>query len=182
MQAQRDKRIAPSSGNEKLDFELARDMSEETKLEVGAVAPNFTLNNQDGQEVGLSDYLGKKVIVYFYPAAATPGCTTQACDFRDNLNSLKSAGYVVLGISPDKPGKLRKFADKESLNFDLLSDEDSAVQQAYGAYGKKSMYGKEYYGTIRSTVVVDEAGKVSHAFYNVKASGHVSFLRDSLGL
>lgn len=150
-------------------------------LKTSDAAPDFTLLNQDEQEVSLSSFAGKKVIVYFYPAASTPGCTTQACELRDNINSLTSGGYVVLGISPDKPGKLRKFKDKEGLNFDLLSDEDNAIQQAYGAYGKKSMYGKEYMGTIRSTFVVDESGKISHAFYNVKAKGHIDMLRTELG-
>jgi thioredoxin-dependent peroxiredoxin len=148
---------------------------------VGDKAPSFELTNQDGETVSLSGLSGHKVIVYFYPAASTPGCTTQACELRDNINSLKSGGYVVLGISPDKPGKLKKFKEKESLNFDLLSDEDNAIQQAYGAYGKKSMYGKEYMGTIRSTFVVDEEGKISHAFYNVKAKGHIDMLRTELG-
>jgi peroxiredoxin Q/BCP len=148
----------------------------EVALKAGDVAPKFSLLNQDGETVALGDSAGKKTIVYFYPAASTPGCTKQACDFRDNLSSLQSLGFVVLGISPDKPGKLKKFIEKESLNFALLSDEDSSVQQAYGAYGKKSMYGKEYMGTIRSTFVVDESGKISHAFYNVKATGHVDQL------
>jgi len=149
-------------------------------LKTSDTAPDFSLLNQDEQPIALSSYKGQKVIVY-YPAASTPGCTTQACELRDNINSLKSGGYVVLGISPDKPGKLKKFKDKEALNFDLLSDEDNAIQQAYGAYGKKSMYGKEYMGTIRSTFVVDESGKISHAFYNVKAKGHIDMLRTELG-
>jgi thioredoxin-dependent peroxiredoxin len=157
-------------------------MSEETtQLTAGATAPEFTLMNQDEQAVSLADHVGDKVILYFYPAAATPGCTTQACDFRDNISSLKAQGYTVIGISPDKPGKLKRFKEKEGLNFHLLSDEDSSVQQAYGAYGKKSMYGKEYFGTIRSTFVI-ENGKVSHAFYNVKAKGHIAFLREQLGI
>jgi thioredoxin-dependent peroxiredoxin len=157
-------------------------MSEETtQLTPGSTAPAFTLMNQDEQSVTLANHAGDKVILYFYPAAATPGCTTQACDFRDNLSSLKAQGYTVIGISPDKPGKLKRFKEKEGLNFDLLSDEDSSVQQAYGAYGKKSMYGKEYFGTIRSTFVI-ESGKISHAFYNVKAKGHIAFLREQLGI
>lgn len=151
-------------------------------LEPGTKAPDFTLLNQDGTEVSLSAHSGQKVIVYFYPAASTPGCTTQACDFRDNINSLKALGYAVLGISPDEPKKLKKFQEKEGLNFELLSDPENTVQQAYGAYGKKSMYGKEYMGTIRSTFVVDEGGKISHAFYNVKAKGHISFLKEQLGI
>lgn len=157
-------------------------MSEQnTQLTPGSAAPGFSLMNQDEQAVNLVDHAGNKVILYFYPAAATPGCTTQACDFRDNLSSLSAQGFTVIGISPDKPGKLKRFKEKESLNFDLLSDEDASVQQAYGAYGKKSMYGKEYFGTIRSTFVI-ENGKIAHAFYNVKAKGHIAFLREQLGI
>ena len=152
-----------------------------TTLEIGAKAPGFELADQDGNHVKLSDFAGKNVIVYFYPAASTPGCTTQACDFRDNLNSLKAAGYVVLGISPDEPKKLKKFVDNEGLTFPLLSDPDNAVQTAYGAYGEKSMYGKTYMGTIRSTFVVDEKGVLSHVFYNVKAKGHIEMLRKQIG-
>jgi len=151
-------------------------------LKAKDTAPAFTLLNQDEKSISLSDYAGGKVVVYFYPAASTPGCTTQACELRDNINALKSAGYTVLGISPDAPGKLKKFKDKESLNFDLLSDPDNKVQQAYGAYGEKSMYGKTYMGTIRSTFVVDETGKLSHALYNVKAKGHIEMLRTELGI
>ncbi len=151
------------------------------KLETGNKAPDFTLRNQDGDSVSLSAHLGQKVVVYFYPAASTPGCTTQACEIRDNINSLKSSGYTVLGISPDEPGKLKKFKDKEGLNFELLSDPDNAVQLAYGAYGEKSMYGKTYMGTIRSTFVVDEKGALSDVFYNVKAKGHIEMLRKQLG-
>lgn len=153
-----------------------------TTLEIGAKAPSFELLDQDGNTVKLADFAGKNVIVYFYPAASTPGCTTQACDFRDNLNSLKAAGYVVLGISPDEPKKLKKFVDNEGLTFPLLSDPDNAVQTAYGAYGEKSMYGKTYMGTIRSTFVVDGEGKIAKAMYNVKATGHVAKLRSELGL
>ncbi|MFM1784886.1 MAG: hypothetical protein RLZZ579_1163 [Actinomycetota bacterium] len=152
-----------------------------TELATGKKAPAFKLLNQDDKPVALEDQLGKKVILYFYPAASTPGCTTQACDFRDNIRSLRALGYVVLGVSPDSTSKLKKFKDKEKLNFDLLSDEDSKIQQAYGAYGKKSMYGKEYMGTIRSTFVIDEKGKLTHAFYNVKAQGHIKFLKEQLG-
>jgi peroxiredoxin Q/BCP len=151
-------------------------------LKIGSAAPAFKLKNQDEKPVSLSDYKGKKVIVYFYPAASTPGCTTQACDFRDNINSLKSAGFTVLGISPDEPAKLKKFKDKEKLNFELLSDPDNKIQQKYGAYGEKSMYGKNYMGTIRSTFVVGKTGKIEHAFYNVKAKGHIEFLRDEMGI
>ena len=151
-------------------------------VKVGDLAPGFTLKNQDDKDVSLGSFSGQKVVVYFYPAASTPGCTTQACEIRDNINSLKSAGYTVLGISPDLPGKLKKFKDKEGLNFDLLSDPENTIQQAYGAYGEKSMYGKTYMGTIRSTFVVDEAGKLSHVFYNVKAKGHIEMLRNELGI
>jgi thioredoxin-dependent peroxiredoxin len=157
-------------------------MSNDVKLSAGDSAPQFTLKNQDEADVSLASLSGQKVVVYFYPAASTPGCTTQACEIRDNINSLKSAGYTVLGVSPDAPSKLRKFKDKESLNFDLLSDPDNQVQQAYGAYGEKSMYGKTYMGTIRSTFVVDEQGKLSHALYNVKAKGHIEMLRTELGI
>ncbi len=151
-------------------------------LKIGSAAPAFKLKNQDEKPVSLADYKGKKVIVYFYPAASTPGCTTQACDFRDNINSLKSAGFTVLGISPDESAKLKKFKDKEKLNFELLSDPENKIQQKYGAYGEKSMYGKTYMGTIRSTFVIDKNGKVEHAFYNVKAKGHIEFLRKEMGL
>jgi peroxiredoxin Q/BCP len=156
-------------------------VSDSPRLEVGDTAPAFSLPDADGKTVKLSDFKGRKVIVYFYPAASTPGCTKQACSFRDNLAELNDAGIDVIGISPDKPAKLAKFKEKEGLNFDLLSDEDNAIQQDYGAYGKKSMYGKEYMGTIRSTFVVDESGKISHAFYNVKAKGHIDMLRTELG-
>ena len=154
----------------------------EQKLTAGTKAPEFTLKNQDDRDVSLGDFAGTKTIVYFYPAAATPGCTTQACELRDNINTLKAAGYTVLGISPDAPSKLRKFKDKEALNFDLLSDPDNKVQELYGVYGEKSMYGKTYMGLIRSTFVVDEKGNISHAFYNVKAKGHITMLKDQLGL
>ncbi|MDN3904148.1 thioredoxin-dependent thiol peroxidase [Arthrobacter sp. YD2] len=152
------------------------------RLSPAETAPDFTLSASDGSTVSLADMRGSNTIVYFYPAAATPGCTTEACDFRDNLNSLKSAGYTVLGISPDPVDKLAKFADAEGLNFPLLSDEDHAVAEAYGAWGEKKNYGRTYEGLIRSTVVVDPEGKVSLAQYNVKATGHVSKLRRDLGL
>ncbi|MCC3273903.1 thioredoxin-dependent thiol peroxidase [Arthrobacter zhangbolii] len=152
------------------------------RLSPAETAPDFTLSASDGSTVSLADMRGSNTIVYFYPAAATPGCTTEACDFRDNLNSLKSAGYTVLGISPDPVDKLAKFADSEGLNFPLLSDEDHAVAEAYGAWGEKKNYGRTYEGLIRSTVVVDPEGKVSLAQYNVKATGHVSKLRRDLGL
>jgi thioredoxin-dependent peroxiredoxin len=151
-------------------------------LDAGSSAPDFSLPDKDGKAHQLSDYRGKKVILYFYPAASTPGCTTQACDFRDNMASLQAAGYVVLGISKDKLPALQKFAQNENLGFPLLSDEDLSVHNAYGAFGEKSMYGKTVMGVIRSTFVVDENGAVEHALYNVKATGHVAMLRKKLGL
>ncbi|MFN2562281.1 MAG: thioredoxin-dependent thiol peroxidase [Jatrophihabitans sp.] len=152
------------------------------RLAPGDTAPDFTLPGADGKEVSLGGLRGSKVVVYFYPAAMTPGCTTQACDFRDNLNSLKSAGYSVLGISPDKPEKLAKFRERDSVNFPLLSDTSKATLEAYGAFGEKTMYGKKVTGVIRSTFVVDEEGRVQVAQYNVKATGHVAKLRRDLGL
>ncbi|MCU1582319.1 MAG: thioredoxin-dependent peroxiredoxin [Microbacteriaceae bacterium] len=153
-----------------------------TRLAVGDVAPAFTLDDQDGSTVSLSDFAGRKVIVYFYPAASTPGCTKEACDFRDNINSMKAAGYQVLGISKDAPDALRRFRDEQALNFPLLSDVGLAVHQAYGAWGEKSLYGKTVTGTIRSTFVVGEDGKIQLPLYNVKATGHVASLRKKLGL
>lgn len=151
-------------------------------LEAGSPAPDFTLPDKDGKAHALSDYRGQKVILYFYPAASTPGCTTQACDFRDSMASLQGAGYVVLGLSKDKLPALQKFAENENLGFPLLSDEDLTVHNAYGAFGEKSMYGKTVMGVIRSTFVVDENGVLAHALYNVKATGHVEMLRKRLGL
>ena len=153
-----------------------------SKLEAGQKAPGFSLSDKDGQTVSLSDYAGKKVIVYFYPAASTPGCTTQACDFRDNMASLQAEGYTVLGVSKDDLPALQKFAEEESLGFPLLSDKDLATHHAYGAYGEKSMYGKTVTGVIRSTFVINENGEIDHALYNVKATGHVASLRKKLGL
>jgi peroxiredoxin Q/BCP len=152
------------------------------RLSPGDAAPNFTLPDADGEDVSLSDYRGQKVIVYFYPAAMTPGCTKQACDFRDNLSSLKSSGYQVLGISPDKPEKLAKFRERDAVNFPLLSDPTKATLEAYGAWGEKTMYGKTVTGVLRSTFVLDEDGRVEKAQYNVKATGHVAKLRRDLGL
>ena len=153
-----------------------------TKLEAGETAPAFALEDQDGTLVSLADFAGKKTIVYFYPAASTPGCTTEACDFRDNINSLKSAGYQVLGVSKDELPALKKFRDEQGLNFPLLSDPSLDVHKEYGAYGEKSLYGKTVTGTIRSTFVVDENGKIQLPLYNVKATGHVASLRKKLGL
>jgi peroxiredoxin Q/BCP len=152
------------------------------QLSPGDPAPAFTLPDADGNEVSLSGFAGRKVVVYFYPAAMTPGCTTQACDFRDSLASLQSAGYAVVGISPDKPEKLAKFRDHDHLTFPLLSDPSRATLQAYGAYGEKTMYGKTVTGVIRSTFVIDEQGRIEQAQYNVKATGHVAKLRRDLGL
>lgn len=153
-----------------------------TRLESEIKAPDFSLVNQKNETVSLSDFLGKKVVVYFYPAASTPGCTTQACDFRDNMASLKSAGYVVIGISKDDIPALASFSDTEGLDFSLLSDPDLSVHLAYGAFGEKSLYGKTVTGVIRSTFVVDESGHIEHALYNVKATGHVAALKKKLGI
>jgi peroxiredoxin Q/BCP len=153
-----------------------------TRLEAGQAAPAFTLADQNGDHVSLADFSGKNVIIYFYPAALTPGCTTQACDFRDSLASLQAAGYVVLGISKDTPAKLKKFEEQEGLTFPLLSDPELTVHNAYGTFGEKSMYGKIVQGVIRSTFVVAPDGTLSHALYNVKATGHVASLRGKLGL
>ena len=153
-----------------------------TKLEIGTKAPAFSLKDQDGASVSLSDFEGQKVIVYFYPAAGTPGCTTQACDFRDNINSLKSAGYQVLGVSKDKVEDLKKFQAEQGLNFPLLSDLDLDAHNAYGAYGEKNLYGKLVTGVLRSTFVLDETGTIELALYNVKATGHVASLRKKLGV
>ncbi len=152
------------------------------RLEPGAVAPAFTLPDADDKPVSLSDYAGKRVIVYFYPAASTPGCTTQACDFRDELTNFEDAGIAVVGISPDKPAKLAKFRDNQSLTFPLLSDPEHTTLEAYGAWGEKMMYGKKRIGVIRSTVIVGADGKVEEAKYNVKATGHVAKLLRDLGL
>ena len=153
-----------------------------TRLSPGDPAPDFTLPTDDGSSVSLKDLRGRKVIVYFYPAAMTPGCTTQACDFTDSLSSLQGAGYDVLGISPDAPAKLAKFRDRDGLTIRLLSDADRSVMKEYGAFGEKKLYGKTVEGVIRSTFVVDEEGRVEQAQYNVKATGHVAKLRRDLGL
>jgi len=151
-----------------------------TRLAVGDAAPEFTLPDADGKPVSLSDYRGRRVIVYFYPAASTPGCTKEACDFRDSLADLGDAGLDVIGISPDKPAKIAKFRDAEGLNFPLLSDPDKEVLAAWGAFGEKKMYGKTVTGVIRSTFVVDGDGKIEEAQYNVRATGHVAKLRREL--
>ncbi len=157
-------------------------MAQTPRLAVGDKAPDFSLPDADGNTVALSDFAGRKVIVYFYPAASTPGCTKQACDFRDSLAELNEAGLDVVGISPDKPEKLAKFRDAEGLTFPLLSDPDKKVLTAWGAFGEKSMYGKTVQGVIRSTFVVDANGKIEVAQYNVKATGHVAKLRRDLSV
>ena len=152
------------------------------RLETRQPAPDFSLLDQDGNTVSLKDFAGRKLIIFFYPAAMTPGCTKEACDFRDSLARLQGAGYEVVGISPDTPEKQKKFIDKESLTYPLLSDPDHAVMDAYGAWGEKSLYGKKVTGVIRSTVVVGPDGTVDLAKYNVKATGHVASLSKALGL
>ena len=157
-------------------------MADAARLAAGDPAPPFALTDADGATVKLSDFAGRRVIVYFYPAAMTSGCTTQACDFQDNLSSLQDAGYAVVGISPDAPDKLARFREHDGLTFPLLSDADREVMTAYGAYGEKKLYGKTVVGVIRSTFVVDEKGIISLAQYGVKATGHVAKLRRDLGL
>jgi peroxiredoxin Q/BCP len=153
-----------------------------TQLKPGDPAPDFTLPTDDGGTLSLSDLRGRKVVLYAYPAAMTPGCTTQACDFRDSLESLHRAGFEVVGISPDPPATLARFRERDRLSFPLVSDADRAVLTAYGAYGEKQNYGRTVVGVIRSTFVIDEAGRVERAMYNVKATGHVAKLRRELGV
>jgi peroxiredoxin Q/BCP len=154
----------------------------EQRLQPGDLAPEFTLPDADGNPVALSSFRGRRVIVYFYPAAMTPGCTKEAVGFRDNLADLDAAGVTVLGISPDEPAKLAKFRDRDALTFPLLADPETKVLQAYSAYGEKKLYGKTMIGVIRSTFVVDTEGKIEKAFYNVKATGHVERLLKELGV
>ena len=151
------------------------------RLNPGDPAPQFSLSDADGRTVSLTDYRGRRVIVYFYPAASTPGCTTEACDFRDNLTDFSGAGLEVMGVSPDAPDALRRFRDEQGLTFPLLSDPDREVLTAYGAFGDKSLYGRTVTGVIRSTVVVAADGTVEAAYYNVRAKGHVDRLRRELG-
>lgn len=153
-----------------------------TRLQPGDKAPDFTLPTDDGNEVTLSDLKGQRVIVYFYPAAMTPGCTKQACDFSDSIDRLKAEGFTVLGISPDKPEKLAKFRERDDLTITLLSDPQKDVLTAWGAFGEKKLYGKVVTGVIRSTFVIDAEGTIELAQYNVKATGHVAKLRRDLGL
>ncbi len=157
-------------------------MAGTARLEPGTPAPDFTLPDADGTPVSLSGLRGRRVVLYVYPAAATPGCTAQACDFRDNLSDFSAAGLEVLGVSPDPQGKLRAFRDAQGLTFPLLSDVEKSVLTAYGAWGGKSMYGRTVTGVIRSTVVVGADGTVEAAYYNVRAKGHVDKLRRELGL
>ena len=153
-----------------------------SRLEPGSPAPDFTLTDQDGRSVSLAGLRGHRVILFFYPAAMTPGCTKEACDFRDSLAPLQAAGYTVLGISRDSEAKLREFRSRDGLTYDLLSDPDHSVHEAYGAWGEKMNYGKKVEGVIRSTFVVDAEGTLVHALYNVKATGHVARVRALLGL
>ncbi|MFS0712595.1 thioredoxin-dependent thiol peroxidase [Microbacterium sp. 2P01SA-2] len=153
-----------------------------TRLEPGDPAPAFTLDDQDGSTVSLSDLRGRRTVVFFYPAAMTPGCTREACDFRDSVESLRAAGIEVLGVSRDDEAKLRRFREQEQLTYPLLSDPDHALHEAYGAWGEKKNYGKTVEGVIRSTFVIDADGRIEHALYNVKATGHVARVRALLGL
>jgi peroxiredoxin Q/BCP len=155
-------------------------MTTPSRLQPGDPAPDFTLSDADGNPVSLSGFRGRRVIVYFYPAASTPGCTKEACDFRDNLAELNDAGVDVVGVSPDKPAKLAAFRDAEALTFPLLSDPDKQVLTAWGAFGEKQMYGKTVTGVIRSTFLIDPDGRIEEALYNVKATGHVAKLRKDL--
>ena len=152
------------------------------RLEPGDTAPAFTLTSDDGAQVSLSDFAGRRLVIFFYPAAMTPGCTKEACDFRDSLAPLREAGYDVVGISPDSPEKLAKFKEKESLTYPLLSDPDKNVLTEYGAFGEKKLYGKTVTGVIRSTVVVGPERQVELARYNVRATGHVASLSKALKL
>ena len=152
------------------------------RLEAGTTAPDFTLTDQDGSPVSLAEYRGRRVIVFFYPQAMTPGCTKEACDFRDSTAALAAAGFSVLGISPDAADKLTRFRERDGLDYPLLSDPDHEVLEAYGAWGEKQNYGKTYVGVIRSTFVIDADGVIEHALYNVRATGHVGRVRKLVGL
>jgi peroxiredoxin Q/BCP len=157
-------------------------VTDNLRLSPGDAAPEFTLPDADGKPVSLSDYRGRSVVIYFYPAASTPGCTKQACDFRDNLAELDTAGFAVLGIAPDPPAKLARFRDEQGLTFPLLSDVDRSVLASYGAYGEKQLYGRTVTGVIRSTFVIDPQGRIDKALFNVRAAGHVAKLRKDLGV
>jgi peroxiredoxin Q/BCP len=158
------------------------DAKPSNRLKPGDPAPDFTLPTDSGDRLSLHDLRGRKVVLYAYPAAMTPGCTTQACDFRDSLNSLAAAGYQVVGVSPDPVAKLARFRERDALTFPLLSDVDRTVLSAYGAYGEKQNYGRTVTGVIRSTFVIDESGRIEKAMYNVRAAGHVAKLRRELGI
>lgn len=151
-------------------------------LVAGDPAPPFTLLDDSGASVSLADFSGRRLLLFAYPAAMTPGCTKEACDFRDNLRLLQDAGLAVVGISPDKPEKLARFRERDALTYPLLSDPDKTVLTAYGAYGEKKLYGKVVTGVIRSTFVISPSGTIEHAFRNVKATGHVAKLIRDLGL
>jgi peroxiredoxin Q/BCP len=172
--------LLPTSGNS--DATIVSVMTYIARLAPGDPAPDFSLTTDTGDTLALKDLRGRRVVLYAYPAAMTPGCTTQACDFRDNLGSLKAAGFEVVGISPDAPTKLATFRDRDAITFPLVSDPDKAVLTASGAYGEKQLYGKTVTGVIRSTFVIDADGNVEKALYNVKATGHVAKLRRDLGL
>jgi peroxiredoxin Q/BCP len=159
-----------------------RFVTDNVRLSPGDAAPDFILPDADGKPVSLSDHRGLSVVVYFYPAASTPGCTKQACDFRDNLAELDTVGFAVLGISPDPPPALAQFRDEHGLTFPLLSDMDRSVLTAYGVYGEKQNYGRTVTGVIRSTFVINPQGRINKAFYNVRATGHVAKLRKDLGV
>ncbi|HAQ59592.1 MAG TPA: thioredoxin-dependent thiol peroxidase [Microbacterium sp.] len=151
-------------------------------LEPGSAAPDFTLPDQDGTPVSLASLRGRRVVLFFFPRAMTPGCTTEACDFRDSLGPLQAAGYVVLGVSRDDAATLREFRARDALTYDLLSDPDHSVHDAYGAWGEKQNYGKTTEGVIRATFILDEDGRVAHALYNVQATGHVARIRKLVGI
>lgn len=157
-------------------------MTERVVLEPGMSAPEFALLDQDGAERKLSDFRGKKVVIFFYPQAMTPACTKEACEFQESSAPLADAGYEVLGISRDPVDKLRRFADRDSLEYPLLSDPDTAAHRAYGTFGEKNSYGRIVEGVIRSTFVVDEQGKIEHALYNIRATGHVARVVKMLGV
>jgi thioredoxin-dependent peroxiredoxin len=157
-------------------------MTEPVRLQPGDEAPDFTLPTDGGEQLSLRDLRGRRVILYAYPAAMTPGCTTQACDFRDSIGSLSAHGYEVVGISPDSPAQLATFRERDALTFPLVADQDRSVLTAYGAWGEKQLYGKTVTGVIRSTFVIDEKGRIERAMYNVKATGHVAKLRRDLGI
>jgi thioredoxin-dependent peroxiredoxin len=172
--------VAVAAGTVEAGSTVKGALVSEQRLAAGDAAPDFTLPDADGNPVSLASFRGQRVILYFYPAAMTPGCTTEACDFRDNMRDLESAGVAVVGISPDEPAKLARFRDKEALTFPLLSDPSHQVLEAYGAYGEKTMYGRKSLGVIRSTFVIGADGVVEKAYYNVKATGHVERLRKDL--